>query len=381
MLSATIWWQMEQRALQSPAVAAPNVSGSVGAGTPVATLSAAEDSFAAYQQQLQRLLTNGEFNAAVALLNSLYARLNSNQAEALARLILDHAAQRTASDQLQSAVDLLVTYAATNENADAWRQLGNVQMLMDDWAAALESIKRASSLEHRADIQQRDLAALVQISGYLRDELLRGGNELGVLEMYRDLYHLHPGFTHFQLELADAYLELGDTTNALTLLQPLLYNQDLAITVQAKLQQIYATAGLQNSDSTTPGQVRVPLLSTGSSFVIVARINDTDVRMLLDTGASISALSESVVKRLRLPVSGKLIRLNTANGVRQAQLATAESVALGPLQRRDVKFAEIEFAQPGVEGLLGTDLLNQLNPGLSYVIDSQENALIFNTPK
>lgn len=367
--------------MQSPAVAAPNVSGSVGAGTPVATLSAAEDSFAAYQQQLQRLLTNGEFNAAVALLNSLYARLNSNQAEALARLILDHAAQRTASDQLQSAVDLLVTYAATNENADAWRQLGNVQMLMDDWAAALESIKRASSLEHRADIQQRDLAALVQISGYLRDELLRGGNELGVLEMYRDLYHLHPGFTHFQLELADAYLELGDTTNALTLLQPLLYNQDLAITVQAKLQQIYATAGLQNSDSTTPGQVRVPLLSTGSSFVIVARINDTDVRMLLDTGASISALSESVVKRLRLPVSGKLIRLNTANGVRQAQLATAESVALGPLQRRDVKFAEIEFAQPGVEGLLGTDLLNQLNPGLSYVIDSQENALIFNTPK
>jgi len=40
--------------------------------------------------------------------------------------------------------------------------------------------------------------------------------------------------------------------------------------------------------------------------------------------------------------------------------------------------AEIEFSSNSpFQGLLGTDLLNQLDTNYSYIIDNQKNALIF----
>ncbi len=100
--------------------------------------------------------------------------------------------------------------------------------------------------------------------------------------------------------------------------------------------------------------------------------------MLLDTGASITALSLDAIQRLGLEPTGRYIQLSTANGLRTAQLYSANNIRIGRLKKRHLIVAEVDMpSSSGVQGLLGTDLLNSIDQRYSYLIDNQKNALIF----
>ena len=102
------------------------------------------------------------------------------------------------------------------------------------------------------------------------------------------------------------------------------------------------------------------------------------MRLLLDTGASITALSAEAIQDLGLRPNGTIITLNTANGRTQSRLFRTDRLRLGRLQLNDMVVAEIDLSgSRGIAGLLGTDVLNQLNEQFSYPIDDENNALIF----
>lgn len=122
----------------------------------------------------------------------------------------------------------------------------------------------------------------------------------------------------------------------------------------------------------------MPLITAGSSFLIDVTIEQQSSRLLLDTGASITALSTELIKQLNLSPTGQSIQLSTANGVTNARLYRVKNLRLGQLILKNMIVAEIHMGRRSrFQGLLGTDALNQFNPRYSYIIDNQKSALIF----
>ena len=100
--------------------------------------------------------------------------------------------------------------------------------------------------------------------------------------------------------------------------------------------------------------------------------------LLLDTGASITALSRELIDRLNLQPLNRQIRLNTANGSTLAELYQVERLQLGRLVLSDIVIADIDMGSTSnFQGLLGTDTLNKLRNDYDYVIDNGQKALIF----
>lgn len=116
-----------------------------------------------------------------------------------------------------------------------------------------------------------------------------------------------------------------------------------------------------------------PLLSTGHNSVVFnagpnghylvdALVNGRPVRFLVDTGATVVALSASDAERVGLDVrtldfSGVV---QTANGTTRVAGVTLDDIRIGEIEMRDVKAAVIE--KPMGISLLGMSFLRRL-PG------------------
>lgn len=98
----------------------------------------------------------------------------------------------------------------------------------------------------------------------------------------------------------------------------------------------------------------------GGHFLADAAVNGTHVRFMVDTGASVIALSAYDAQRLRMDLK-KLnfnIPLDTANGKNFAALVTLDEVRIGSISRRNMQAVVV---RDGLEqSLLGMSFLNSL---------------------
>lgn len=93
-------------------------------------------------------------------------------------------------------------------------------------------------------------------------------------------------------------------------------------------------------------------------YVTSGMINGQPVTFMLDTGASDVAIPQAIAERLNLQ-RGRALTYQTANGPAIGYLTRLDSVAIGPLEIRDVRAS----INPGYESdaiLLGMSVLKQL---------------------
>lgn len=107
------------------------------------------------------------------------------------------------------------------------------------------------------------------------------------------------------------------------------------------------------------GETRVPLSSDGH-FWIEARVNGSSQRFMVDTGATVSALSTEAARRagveadpLRLPVA-----VRTANGTVPARLGTIEELRFGNIAASDLD--ALITGETGGLNVLGMNFLSRL---------------------
>lgn len=328
---------------------------------------------------IQSLLDSHQFNRAVKLLDQRYSRLDNSELDQFKQLFHQKATQLRESGQSQLALQLLYSYAKSYDDIESWNLLSHLAQEIENWDIALIATLRASALENQTDLLLDKLEALVRISRHLRSQLEHQGDNLGILGLAQQLHDQHPGFSRFQLDLARAHLRLGQTAEAQRLLQYLVYDPELgAIASQILDQNTVIEEETEIEPTNRTPDVVVPLIRMGDSLLINIIIDSRPLRLLLDTGASITALSLEAIQRLGLNPTGRYIQLSTANGLRTAQLYSADYVNIGGLMKRKLIVAEIDMSNSsGIQGLLGTDLLNKIDPRYSYIIDNQKNALIF----
>ena len=86
----------------------------------------------------------------------------------------------------------------------------------------------------------------------------------------------------------------------------------------------------------TPGEVRVRQAPDGH-FWVTAEVNGEPTRFLIDSGATTTSISTGTAQRAGIePNRGVGAMVQTANGMVVVQRGRAESIEVGPIERRDV---------------------------------------------
>ena len=124
-------------------------------------------------------------------------------------------------------------------------------------------------------------------------------------------------------------------------------------------------------------EVRIPMASNGH-FMANVTINGVRRRMLIDSGATVTALSPDTANAAGLePEAGLLpVVLQTANGTTQAQTTTIEEMRLGNIVARDLK--AVVSPALGDMDLLGMNFLSKLK---SWRVEGRTLVLVPNHPQ
>ena len=113
-----------------------------------------------------------------------------------------------------------------------------------------------------------------------------------------------------------------------------------------------ATGGAIVSD----GEVRIPVGDDGH-FWVTAEVNGRSARFLVDSGATTTTISRQVAEGARVPMTGQVIAVSTANGMAPTRLATLDRLEVGPIVRNDFP---INVSERDDFNVLGMNFLSSL---------------------
>lgn len=124
------------------------------------------------------------------------------------------------------------------------------------------------------------------------------------------------------------------------------------------LSRITASLGLDRQE-VVGEEVRIPMARDGHFWATV-RLNGTERRMLVDSGATVTALSVATARAAGVDADATLVPLlmKTANGTVRADAATLDRLELGGIEARKLKVV----ISPGLGGtdVLGMNFLSEL---------------------
>ncbi len=127
----------------------------------------------------------------------------------------------------------------------------------------------------------------------------------------------------------------------------------------------------------TGGETRIPMSRDGH-FWLSARINGSNARFLVDTGATLTAISEQTAIDARVPQKSlrQTVNMRTANGAIRAELATIEELRFGNVVARDLD----AVVAPGLgeTNVIGMNLLSRLK---SWRVEDRTLILVPNNPQ
>jgi aspartyl protease family protein len=120
-----------------------------------------------------------------------------------------------------------------------------------------------------------------------------------------------------------------------------------------------APASVGSSTSSEPSGKRIVLLAgSGGHFVTAGQINGKAVQVVVDTGATLVALSQAEAQRIGLNYeAGQAAQISTANGVIPAWRVRLQSVRIGDVIVYDVESVVTSGTMPFI--LLGNSFLTR----------------------
>ena len=199
------------------------------------------------------------------------------------------------------------------------------------------------------------------------DVLITNNLWLELRDLIEEVLLFDPLSLNLQWLLVRAQYQLGEFESARHAIDPLLNQPNYKIKARALLAEI--EAALREPQS-------IPLSRQGEHFIVQALMNDTfNVSLMLDTGASISLLSEpafEALSRYSEVVYIKELQLNTAGGIVTASIYQVDQFAIQGYIINDFIFAVSPYVSEGNDGLLGMNFLSAFD----FHIDQNNSLLI-----
>lgn len=288
----------------------------------------------------------GDQRPAIEQLRAALAKdvCNRDNARSLATLLTDTGHPDEAAESLDATV------AACPPDLETTREALRLHRLAGNRARAMALAEQAVK-DHPGDAE-----------GYATRGLMRleNGDEGGVADL-RQAVALDPGHEGAAKGLADR-IERGDPCGAADLLDDLVGFRsppDEAAIRERSLR--LRSAGSCKRERIEGGVAVVPFDRRNDVMVVTVMINGEPARLLLDTGASMVALSAEFAEQAGIDWRDReTFWVGTAGGVTRARRVKLDSVALGGARVEGVQGAVIPALgrDDGVDGLLGNTFLS-----------------------
>ncbi|MEP5938590.1 MAG: TIGR02281 family clan AA aspartic protease [Erythrobacter sp.] len=125
------------------------------------------------------------------------------------------------------------------------------------------------------------------------------------------------------------------------------------------------------------GETRIPLAQDGH-FWLRAELNGVPANFLVDTGATVTAVSSDLAQKadLRPRRGGLPIQIGTANGPAEAQIATSKELRFGNVSARGLDVVIVPTL--GETNVVGMNLLSRLS---SWRVEGTTMILVPNNPQ
>jgi predicted aspartyl protease len=264
------------------------------------------------------------------------------------------------------AIRMLQAELANNSrSAPSWLLLAQAYEKQNNHESALDAWFRY--LDYEIDVVKRE-QAITSIKRYLlqlhSQPTLLADQPHWLITQLDHLLELSTNDGELHLLLASMYAQADDDYQAQ-------YHALMAANdpgMQERAEQILAAL----SGATTPDNLTVPLVRLGNQYLVEVDIEGYPARLLLDTGASLSGVSNIYADKYPgIVKSTKPIRLNTAAGIADTYLFTVDYLTMGQLTFNQHILTLLPMGNmTEFDGLLGVDILGRFD----FVID--QNALL-----
>ncbi len=315
-----------------------------GPGIAPAAAARSEAAWAAALASLDQLSRRGEGAAAAELAGALLAEIRSlaqagGGATAAARL--DAYLRRNPFD---AKAHLLA--------ADLWQMRGRRDAALEPLLALLEFADEPAVIREARD----KLALLVNVH---ETELANRGDVAGLVRYFEDLSARDPGYDGHRLRLAQWLLRAGRLEEAQRAL-----NEMGTVGVDPRAREDLVAA-LTLARTGLPLERRPGAAGGAGALYVRASAGGRALRLLVDTGASTTALTRSRAAALGAAKTGQRVSVRTAGGVVDAEVRRLREVEVGALRIESLEVLVLDQALPdGVDGLLGMDVLSRF-PGIA----------------
>jgi len=233
----------------------------------------------------------------------------------------------------------------------------------------LEAVKKAFSLQYHTfdiDLQQQSITYAEELVRQEFKRLNRLSSWFELAQFAEEVLSIDANNLEAQWALAQAQFQQGKFENAVENLNSLLDKPNY---------QVKANHLLKNIQLALQRPVMVPLTRRGEHFIVEGVINNRfSVELLIDTGASISLLSQTVFDELLTYTQVKYINdivLNTAGGEVSSSIYEVEEFELAGYRVKNLKFAVSPLMNLDNKGLLGMNFLRLFD----FHIDQTNNVL------
>lgn len=139
--------------------------------------------------------------------------------------------------------------------------------------------------------------------------------------------------------------------------------------------EILMQKAIHQKDMIENGIIPVPVEKAGEHYVVTAVINNQEpVKLIIDTGATLTILSPKVIRELGLRVDDvrQYMEFSTANGVVQAPVVSIDTMSVRNHLVRDLQVGVLSaFPHSKFAGLLGMNFLSQFE----FFIDQKNSTL------
>jgi clan AA aspartic protease (TIGR02281 family) len=179
-------------------------------------------------------------------------------------------------------------------------------------------------------------------------QLVNSGDTAGLIRLFDDLAARDPGFDGHRLRLAHWLLRAGRAEQA---------------------ERVLAETGTVGVDPETREDLaaQIQLARTGLPFQrrdgalhVNARLAGRPLELLVDTGATVTAISRAGVAALGARPTGQWVQVQTAGGVIESEVHRVTDLEIGALHLDSLTVLVLDGPLPrDVDGLLGMDVLSR----------------------
>ena len=329
---------------------------------------------------IQKALNKNEFFEAICFLKNSGANKNTAQFEEAFNIITKFIQAKVETNE---SLNILADIEKGLASFPGWWPLiilkGRVYVATGNFEEGAKNLYK----EMFYIINENDQKELLKFVRLLRskriEELKTQKLTLKLIDYYEQLIVDDASFVLYYFELGKLYAEKHDYYSALVLLKIVVSDEIYGKEAEAIIEQIIVNQELEAAQQIVKlenmNAIEIPIIHLNDRIFVFVRLNEKiEAKFLIDTGATISLLSNNLAYKLGFKADQlKDLRwFQTAGGMVKQPVVKISSLTLANVKMQEVMAAVSKGVGSDFDGLLGMNFLGRFN----FEINQERNLLI-----